>query len=28
LERVRALMDTGLAIGFAGGVDRDAIHRR
>ena len=28
LERVRALLRTGLPIGFAGGVDRDSIHRR
>ena len=28
LERVRALLRIGLPIGFAGGVDRDAIHRR
>lgn len=28
LERFRAMMKSGLAIGFAGGLDRDALHRR
>ena len=27
-ERVRGLLATGLPIGFTGGVDREAIHRR
>jgi len=28
LERFRTLLATGLPIGFAGGLDRDALHRR
>ncbi len=28
LQRFRALLGTGLSIGFSGGVDRDALHRR